>query len=982
MKKVILMFILLFILLNISNQKDITFNAENTNDNEMYQDLESNPIEFNDDVSTYNLFNTETFDMYDTGENVFTDIVCIENKNYFMANPLHASNNNDEYPLGTCTTIAMQILLGYHNYYSDRRIIPETNGLGDRFLDTDYNDLEHDPLLDSTEESGYGRSSIGTSDLLYTTLLEMNNFSGLIGQLSTNVVNATNNYIDNFCAEIKNTIYISTQSYSSDVVINELNNNRPVILGFNLSSGSLHHVVAYGTAYCNGDFGYVVHCGWQSGDCYEWIPHSWCSDIITMRVNHVHRYIDTNINILDNYRKIQCTLCGAENVDYLYDVDDYTNTLNKVNYQINGIFYLPYELYGTKIEKIASNAFENQRYLEKIVLSTGISRIDDYAFKNCSRLEQISFIVDSSIVISCGNEIFYGCTKLNKITVPNDKFITYKVSENLYKYSSYISSFNTPSQINVSDDITSTISKNLSRGEHLPYKISISSNSAYIFKIHTNQECVFNIYDNNYNYISKLELNNSNGCYFYKYHLDIGEYFINFYYLNNSESANINIEIYKTTCLTYQITDTNNEILPYFHLINSNTYVSHLYYMSEYNGFYKVKLEVMLDDGTFYECNENAISIYDNIDKSYLINKYSFLDNNSFASNRSYINEIVFYINPKIYYIDIHLPYDNYNYINISIEPVEYECVNLFELPSNNDIILFNYLPMFHYDNIVKFEFKQSLKLSICANGFYTGKFVIVQEKVDHCNCLELTIILNDTINSMYNRTLSLENGIYYIGFINASMPNNSICYIERVLTDYGDGFLLPDSIDAPLYGTEVTLNNGDYNSNEITQGFTRLINLYNKESRLNYYWYSSNESVARVTDFGTIMALSVTVDTPVLIMAVNKNDPSKTYVKEFIIKTDRLSSVENPLLYYIDLYVSIDDIDNALKINLNNYNVPINWLQYYLWTCEDDNILINEYGIITINQYNIDESYLIIGDYILNSRVKIYINLVITDNE
>lgn len=48
----------------------------------------------------------------------FTNIKYISNVNYFLVNPKHADQNPDYNSKGTCTTVAMQLLMGYHNYYS------------------------------------------------------------------------------------------------------------------------------------------------------------------------------------------------------------------------------------------------------------------------------------------------------------------------------------------------------------------------------------------------------------------------------------------------------------------------------------------------------------------------------------------------------------------------------------------------------------------------------------------------------------------------------------------------------------------------------------------------------------------------------------------------------------------------------------------------------------------------------------------------
>jgi hypothetical protein len=77
----------------------------------------------------------------------FTNVEYISNKNYFLKNPKHAENDGSDNPAGTCTTVAMQMLMGYHNYYSDRRLIPEIAASGSRFLSTYYGDLASHPFF-------------------------------------------------------------------------------------------------------------------------------------------------------------------------------------------------------------------------------------------------------------------------------------------------------------------------------------------------------------------------------------------------------------------------------------------------------------------------------------------------------------------------------------------------------------------------------------------------------------------------------------------------------------------------------------------------------------------------------------------------------------------------------------------------------------------------------------------------------------------
>ena len=89
-----------------------------------------------------------------------TDIKYIPNADYFKANPQHKNSKQTGYENGACTTIAMQMLLGYHNYYSDRRLIPEVNENGVRFLAENYGDLREHPIVQPQKTDKQGRASI------------------------------------------------------------------------------------------------------------------------------------------------------------------------------------------------------------------------------------------------------------------------------------------------------------------------------------------------------------------------------------------------------------------------------------------------------------------------------------------------------------------------------------------------------------------------------------------------------------------------------------------------------------------------------------------------------------------------------------------------------------------------------------------------------------------------------------------------------
>ncbi len=83
-------------------------------------------------------------------------------------NPNHGHYLEGQNSMGTCTTIAAQLLMGYHNYYSYRKLIPEIVD-GVRFLDVDYGNLNFWPE--------FGTFSLNSQNIY----MPNSNYSNLLG---------------------------------------------------------------------------------------------------------------------------------------------------------------------------------------------------------------------------------------------------------------------------------------------------------------------------------------------------------------------------------------------------------------------------------------------------------------------------------------------------------------------------------------------------------------------------------------------------------------------------------------------------------------------------------------------------------------------------------------------------------------------------------------------------------------------------------
>lgn len=182
---------------------------------------------------------------------------------------------------------------------------------------------------------------------------------------------------------------------------------------------------------------------------------------------------------------------------------------------------------------------------------------------------------------------------------------------------------------------------------------------------------------------------------------------------------------------------------------------------------------------------------------------------------------------------------------------------------------------------------------------------------------------------------------------------------------------------------SEVIFNEGILSGNTITEGFTRNLYLMVEDrlrepmSRLEYYWYSTNENVAKVTKYGTVLALNVDVDTSVTIYAINIKDPSIIYKKNLMIlketKTKQITIKSN-------MSYSYSKENGMYTLELDFTNSPYPYIGYYVWDieCFDGiNINMEHHGLIESTGPG---AAILTANYILNRRIFLEINLTITE--
>ena len=245
-----------------------------------------------------------------------------------------------------------------------------------------------------------------------------------------------------------------------------------------------------------------------------------------------------------------------------------------------------------------------------------------------------------------------------------------------------------------------------------------------------------------------------------------------------------------------------------------------------------------------------------------------------------------------------------------------------------------------------------------------------------------------DATNDSFTYTLNLTDGTYFVAYFNKDDNAAFNVSFTRIVTQYGSAPLIPDPDSQTDGGSQVEIYEKDllpsdrsYRGTNIVIGFTRVIYIdyhyVNQYSREDYYWYSSNTSIATVSQHGTVFGKSAGT---VKIMAVNKDNPSIVFVKQFTVVQDNKT-------YNQDIYSEFNDAhklsDGEYQLGLTVQNSPYPMAQYYTWRVVSKSstitsVIIDQWGNVTIVGTGnvVIEGY----NYIYNDNYGVRINLTVTN--
>ena len=642
------------------------------------------------------------------------------------------------------------------------------------------------------------------------------------------------------------------------------------------------------------------------------------------------------------------------------------------------------------IISIGASAFKGCTSLESINLPSSINNIGDEAFKNCSSLTSVTVNREISNTTNLGENAFDGCHTNLQIIVPTNRIAEYKNKEYWSSYRNKIipSEDYTEYEIDCEGSLNYTLTLN-SKYNKL-YKLNVDCSKSYKINANSLNNVNIIIYDSNMNVVS----NDSNTI---TQFLGCGTYYISFEFNNINDSGIIEISITLTWLSTnIPLSSGINNIKNSMHLNSGNIYhCSYEYLHNQGEGFYRFSLNF----GNNRILPEGAIKIYSDRNRTTLVSRYTISGINKQAVSDNGENEIYLYLpGNSYYYIDIVLPKSTYTLITLTIEEVENKDINyLNRLDSSGFDVIFEDKTSTNYFEKITISHRSKIELNILTSGTINRNIPIcifeIQEAPGSRPGDEYSYIvsrLTDSITSI-NRspvfTVILNPGTYYIGYSdNFDKVQIQFALRRKVNTDLNiDGTLVTDPArnqGFPL-GSEVTFNNGSLLGNTITEGFTRNLYLMVEDrlrdpmSRLDYDWYSSNENVAKVTKYGTVLALNVSENTTVTIYAINKDDPSIVYKKDFIILKETKTE---QIVIECNMSYSYSEENGMYTLELDFTNSPYPYIGYYVWDIEcfnGINVDMEHHGLVSSTGPG---EALLTANYTLNMRIFLKIHLTITE--
>lgn len=660
---------------------------------------------------------------------------------------------------------------------------------------------------------------------------------------------------------------------------------------------------------------------------------------------------------------------------------------------------IPSSINGKTVVEIADSAFSNNfngnNSIKSVVIPSSIKKIGKNAFEDCIYLENVSFTSNSQLE-QVGDYAFFNCLVLNSVLMPSTvtslgDFVFLNCEKlTQYSYNNYM--FYNVGKLNCRSTPYSNFHY-LDKGYSMYFSFELECPSRYDFNVESNNQINILLYDENMNIIfyQPVSINGGTDESIIR-DLDAGMYFLRVDFVDSENQGNLEVTLRsRDNNVDEVLVNEPKDVLTHLH-DNHNEFD----FMKNTSGFYKINLNGESDEPLVY--SSGTITVFDANDN--IIEKFNILGNDyiNLADNIPNSNNMIIYVQAyRTYTIHVDLMNANLTSLEILVTSLDEETLNTnggycdtTNVIIGDDISKLNINQTGEYNLHVEY-------LNISNEDIY---FVLIKENLDGIEVLD-SLVLNNN-NYIDENYLFNENDILYIGYYNGTGIGTLSINMTRFTDDTFT--IITDPNSNVTVGSEVYLNSGSYGGLTITQGFTRICYLGNDapylQSRTQYYWYSSDETIAKVSAYGTVTATALWTDSDtyktVTISAVCKDNTSIVGTIVFTIYKSNDTATKY-LKYGMDVRtggtISGTEVTSGLGSQIfvsNNPQVtmhkqktrliclgedsPTTSIQDFIWTTSDSTIAtVSTFGTVTAHKVGV---VTITGVYKYNSNYKVVIEI------
>ncbi len=720
----------------------------------------------------------------------------------------------------------------------------------------------------------------------------------------------------------------------------------------------------------------------------------------------VHNLETRHKDILDYIVK---NISMSGKIDELYETYDIGSNEIGIRTVLKNVSHttlqIPSTINGKTVVEIAPSAFSNDfngnTMVTKVIIPNTVRKIGANAFENCSKLRIVEFGSNSSLY-EIGDYAFYNCPLLNSINTPSNVILGECIflNSNLIldeEYNSEIySRVNNLGSINC---MMEELKENyyLYKDFSIYFKFSVECEYEYDFNAIAAEGIKIWLYDSNLELLfeESTSINDGTNTAIIE-NLTPGDYYLRITAEDGNYSGEVEVIVDNDIAEREELAvDTETDVLEHLHNRHNE-----FFFMRNKTDFYEFWL--IAEDSGEVIFPEGAITIFDsngNIVEKFTIDNLDY--SNSADSIYSATSITVFIEEYMNYYIDIdvdpNIEYSSLKIVSLSLGSRNLDSEdNLVETDNEigDKIDIINVERTGHYD------------LNITYNGNQEEEILYVILKKDSNNNFTLIdkFLLNSENNAINENYIFNGGEVLYIGYFNYLGNGNIKLEINRIIKQKFD--LMIDPNMNVVVGTEITVNGGLCGETTITQGYTRVcyLGMYapNLDSRMLYEWSSSDETIAKVSAYGTITATATWTDNAtckkVKIKATYQSNI--TIVGEIEIEVYKDTRTDEKYLQYgMDVRETSPITGNEVTTG-KGYPIPVSTsptvvihksntrliclgndspskiIQDFTWTSLDPSVaVVSQYG--TITGYHSGETK-ILGVYKYNPRFKVEIILVV----